>query len=154
LRAFQVPRALFFALVLLLALAGGALAQARTPLVIVTDTGEHRFEVELARSPEDRARGLMFRRSLPENQGMLFDFARDEDIGMWMQNTYLPLDMVFIRADGTVARVERSATPFSTEIIRAGQPVRAVLELLGGTARRIGLKPGDRVRHPVFAAGR
>ena len=93
----------------------------------------------------------MFRRSLPADRGMLFDFARVEPVSMWMQNTYIPLDMLFIRADGTVARVAENAEPLSTRTIPSGEPVLAVLELLGGTAARLGIKAGDRVEHPLFA---
>jgi uncharacterized protein len=150
----QLSRLILVTLVASLAAALVAQAQGLTPLVISTRTGEHRFQVEFAATPEARSRGLMFRRSLPANQGMLFDFGRDEDVGMWMQNTYIPLDMLFIRADGRIARAERSTTPFSTDVIQAGEPVRAVLELNAGTARRIGLASGDVVRHAMFGDAR
>lgn len=129
---------------------GAACAEGLSPLIVVTTSGEHRFDVEVADDPNERARGLMFRRSMPQNRGMLFDFRTDQDVSMWMQNTYLSLDMVFIRADGTVARVTRDTTPFSTDMIPSGETVRAVLELNAGTARRIALARGDRIRHPMF----
>jgi len=143
------------AVVLLLASGGlvASLAQARVePLVIASPEMRHEFEVEVVRNDEDRANGLMFRRSMPQNRGMLFDFARDGEISMWMQNTYISLDMVFIRKDGVIARIAENAEPLSTRTIPSGEPVRAVLELNGGTARRLGLKAGHRVEHPVFAA--
>jgi uncharacterized membrane protein (UPF0127 family) len=146
----QLSRLILVAFVVALVAVHVAQAQGLTPLVIATRTGEHRFRVEFVATPEARSRGLMYRRSLPADRGMLFDFGRDEDVGMWMHNTYIPLDMLFIRADGRVARVERSTTPFSTDLIRAGEPVRAVLELNAGTARRIGLAAGDVVRHAMF----
>lgn len=129
-----------------------SLAQARVEsLVIAGPEARHEFEVEVVRNDADRANGLMFRRSMPQNRGMLFDFVRDGEISMWMQNTYISLDMVFIRKDGVIARIAENAEPLSTRTIPSGEPVRAVLELNGGTARRLGLKAGQRVEHPVFA---
>ena len=128
-----------------------ALAQAFEPLTIVTRDGARLFQVEVARNDADRAQGLMYRRTMPPDRGMLFDFARVEPVSMWMQNTYLSLDMLFIRPDGTIARVAENAEPLSTRTISSGEPVLAVLELLGGTARRLGIRPGDRVEHPLFA---
>ncbi|MBE7244272.1 hypothetical protein MHIMP23_15190 [Methylobacterium hispanicum] len=106
------------------------------------------------RNDAERARGLMFRRSMAPNHGMLFDFERVEPVAMWMKNTYLPLDMLFIRADGTVARVAADTEPLSTATILSGEPVLAVLELNAGTAARLGIRPGDRVDHPLFRKGR
>ena len=109
-----------------------------------------RYEVEVADTPQERARGLMFRRSLDPRAGMLFDFGRDEIARMWMKNTFIPLDMVFADRDGTVRGIARDARPRSVDTISSRIPVRAVLELNGGEAERIGLAPGDRIRHPVF----
>ncbi len=131
--------------------AGLVLAQATEPLTVVTSTGRHVFHVEVMRTPEQRARGLMFRQHLPRDRGMLFDFETVQPVSMWMQNTYIPLDMVFIRADGTVARVAERTEPLSTRTIPSGEPVLGVLEINGGIAAEIGLKPGDRVEHPLFA---
>jgi uncharacterized membrane protein (UPF0127 family) len=127
-------------------------AQSLEPLTIVTQGGgaRHAFSVEVARNDADRAQGLMFRRSMPAERGMLFDFGKVQPISMWMQNTYIPLDMLFIRSDGTIARVAENAEPLSTRSIPSGEPVLAVLELNGGTARRLGIKAGDRVEHPLF----
>ena len=149
---FRTAHALCAALGLLLALAAGvAHAQSLEPLVIVTQGGaRHAFQVEVARTDDDRAQGLMFRHSMPADRGMLFDFRRVEQVAMWMQNTYLSLDMLFIRPDGTIARVASDTEPLSTRTITSGEPVLGVLELNAGTSARLGIKAGDRVEHPVF----
>lgn len=144
-------RPAFPALGLLVLLAGAVYAQAFETLSIAIQGGQRQsFRVEVARNDADRAQGLMFRRSMPADQGMLFDFGRIEPVAMWMQNTYLPLDMLFIRADGTIARIAANTEPLSTRTIPSGEPVLAVLELNAGTAAKLGIKPGDRVEHPVF----
>jgi uncharacterized membrane protein (UPF0127 family) len=137
-------------LVLLLTWSASAHAQLLQPLTIVTASGRHTFEVELADNDASRAQGLMYRRSLAPDRGMLFDFKRVEPISMWMQNTYVSLDMLFIRPDGTIARVATNAEPLSTRTIPSGEPVLAVLEVVAGTAARLGIKPGDKVEHPLF----
>lgn len=119
-------------------------------LSIVSKGGTHRFSVEVMRNDADRARGLMFRRSMAADHGMLFDFERVAPITMWMKNTYLPLDMVFIRADGTISRIAPDTEPLSTAIVPSGEPVLAVLELNAGTAAKLGLASGDRVQHALF----
>ncbi|MBZ6075050.1 DUF192 domain-containing protein [Microvirga puerhi] len=125
--------------------------QAIEALTIQAQGGQRQaFQVEVARNDADRAQGLMFRRSMPADHGMLFDFGRVEPVAMWMQNTYLPLDMLFIRPDGTIARIAANTEPLSTRTIPSGEPVLAVLELNAGTASRLGIKPGDRVEHPLF----
>ncbi|WP_457092342.1 DUF192 domain-containing protein [Microvirga sp. P5_D2] len=132
-------------------LAGAAYAQALEALSIFPQGGQRQsFQVEVARNDADRAQGLMYRRSMPANQGMLFDFGRVEPVSMWMQNTYLPLDMLFVRQDGTIARIAANTEPLSTRTIPSGEPVLAVLELNAGTAARLGIKPGDRIEHPLF----
>lgn len=139
------------ALGLALVLAGAAYAQALEPLSVVTQGGQRQsFQVEVARNDADRAQGLMYRRSMAQDRGMLFDFGRVEPISMWMQNTYIPLDMLFIRKDGTVARIAANTEPLSTRTIPSGEPVLAVLELNAGTAARLGIKPGDRIEHSLF----
>jgi uncharacterized membrane protein (UPF0127 family) len=140
----------FLVLAFIVSAPPAARAQAFEPLTIVTASGPQRFEVEVARNDADRQQGLMFRRSLAPDRGMLFDFARREPVSMWMKNTYISLDMLFIRADGTVARVAENTEPLSTRVIESGEPVLGVLELVAGTARRLGIKQGDRVEHPVF----
>jgi uncharacterized membrane protein (UPF0127 family) len=137
-------------LALALLWSASALAQNLEPLTIVTKGGRHAFQVEVARNDAERAQGLMFRRSLAPDRGMLFDFKQVQPIAMWMQNTYIPLDMIFIRADGTIARVAENAEPLSTRTIPSGEPVLAVLEVIGGTAKRLGVGAGDRVEHPLF----
>jgi uncharacterized protein len=120
------------------------------PLTIVTKSGPKRFDVEVMRDDAGRSRGLMFRRTMAPDHGMLFDFERDEPVTMWMKNTYLPLDMVFIRSDGTISRIAADTEPLSTAIIPSGSPVQAVLELNAGTAAKLGIQPGDRIEHPMF----
>jgi len=120
-------------------------------LEIVSKSGVHVFAIELAASNEERARGLMYRKELPEGRGMLFDFSPEQDVSMWMQNTYLSLDMIFIRADGRILTIAENTTPLSERIISSGGRVRGVLEVIAGTAKRLGIAPGDRVAHPLFA---
>ena len=141
-----------FLLACLLIFAPLAQAQeaALEPLDITTSTGTHRFSVEVMRTDEQRARGLMHRRYMAQDRGMLFDFKREEPVAMWMKNTYLSLDMVFIDRSGKVVNVAENTEPLSERIIPSAAPVLAVLELNAGTARRIGLKAGDHLRHPLF----
>jgi uncharacterized membrane protein (UPF0127 family) len=139
------------ALLLVLLLPVLAWAQAFEPLTILTASGQrHAFQVEVARNDADRAQGLMYRRSMAPDRGMLFDFARVEPVSMWMQNTYISLDMFFIRPDGTIARIAENTEPLSTRNISSGEPVLGVLELVAGSAKRLGVQPGDRVQHPMF----
>jgi uncharacterized membrane protein (UPF0127 family) len=119
-------------------------------LEIVSKSGVHVFSVELAITDDDRARGLMFRQELPDGKGMLFDFGRDQEVAMWMKNTLIPLDMMFITAGGRILRIAENTEPMSTRIIPSGGPVRAVLEVIGGTAKKYGIAAGDRVAHPWF----
>jgi len=132
------------------ALAGPALADPLETLTIRTQTGDHAFSVEIAATPGTRERGLMDRRFMPMDRGMLFEFERDGPVAFWMKNTYIPLDMVFIARDGAVTRVVDRAEPLTETPIPSGAPCAAVLELNGGVAARIGLKAGDKVRHPFF----
>ncbi len=136
----------------LLAAAPAPAGEAPTePLSILSADGrEHRFEVEVARTAEEKARGLMFRESLAADAGMLFLSRRPRRQVMWMKNTLIPLDMLFVAADGRIARIHERATPMSLDSISSRGRVLAVLELRGGTAARLGLRPGDRVRHPAF----
>ena len=119
-------------------------------LTIAGRTGVHDFTVELAVTPEDTARGLMFRRELPEGRGMLFDFQRERKTAFWMKNTYISLDMIFIRGDGRILRIAENTQPLSERLVPSGGRVRAVLEVIAGTAKKLGLAPGDRVAHPIF----
>lgn len=122
-------------------------------LFIESGGQRHRFSVEMADTDERRTLGLMYRTSLPADAGMLFDFKVDQPVAMWMRNTRIPLDMLFIRRDGRVANVAQRTVPFSEATISSAGPVRAVLEINGGTAERLGIKPGDRVIHPMFRGG-
>jgi uncharacterized membrane protein (UPF0127 family) len=122
-------------------------------LVLKTDSGEHRYNVEVATTDSERALGLMFRRNLPESAGMLFIYEPPQRVGMWMRNTFIPLDMVFISADGRVHRIQPNTEPFSTDLIPSGGAVGGVLELNAGQADKIGLKRGDRVVYPGFGDG-
>jgi uncharacterized membrane protein (UPF0127 family) len=119
---------------------------------LVTGSGVHVLNVEIASTPEMQALGLMYRTSLPDTKGMLFPHKEPRELTMWMRNTYIPLDMVFIRADGTVHRIEARTEPLSDRVISSNGPVSAVLEIAGGNAERLGLKPGDKVRHSLFGA--
>jgi uncharacterized membrane protein (UPF0127 family) len=139
-----------FILLVLFSGASAPRAQDLQTVEIATKSGVHVFAVELANTDEKRTRGLMDRKELPEGRGMLFDFQRDQEVSMWMQNTFIPLDMIFIRADGRVHRIAENTEPHSTRIISSGGQVRAVLEVIGGTARKFGIAPGDRVGHPMF----
>lgn len=131
-------------------LAGPAQAIKRETLKLHTARGVHAINTEITETQEEKALGLMFRTSLADDDGMLFFYDTPQEVTMWMRNTYIPLDMVFIRADGTVHRIEAWTQPFSESIISSGPNVVACLELAGGAAERLGLKPGDRVEHTLF----
>ena len=139
-----------FVLFAFLLAAGPARTADPHTLEIASRTGVHIFAVEIADTEAQREKGLMFRKNLPDGQGMLFDFKREQDVSFWMQNTYIPLDMIFIRGDGSILRIVENAEPLSTRLIPSGGPVLAVLEVIGGTAHRLGISPGDRVAHPIF----
>jgi uncharacterized membrane protein (UPF0127 family) len=124
------------------------MAAGKGTVVFETETGSHSYSVELATTNSERALGLMFRRTLPETSGMLFLYDPPQPIAMWMKNTYIPLDRVFISPKGTVHRIEANTEPFSTEVIPSEGDVVGVLELNAGEAQKIGLKPGDRVVYP------
>ncbi len=140
---------------LALALLAAASAAAQTPqaenLEIRTATGAVLpFRVELADEESERAVGLMHRHKLAEDAGMLFLFERDQTVSMWMKNTYIPLDMLFLSRDGEVVGIAERTVPHSLEVISSPRPVGGVLELNGGTAARLGIKPGDRAFHPAL----
>ena len=122
----------------------------RSSLVIVTGAREIKFDVEMAVTEAQREHGLMFRKQLGPYQGMLFDFFHEQPVTFWMKNTLIPLDMVFIAGDGTIKHVHANAVPMSTDAIPSGAPVRAVLEINGGSAALLGIKPGDKVKHAIF----
>lgn len=137
-----------------ISVAGPAVAQVTFgtgSLSIETAAGEtHDFQVEIADTPDQRAQGLMFRRQMAADAGMLFLFGGSEVRAMWMKNTIIPLDMLFIDDKGKIVRIAERTVPYSTRAITSGGPVAAVLELNAGTTSRLAIKPGDRVRHPAF----
>lgn len=129
----------------------------RDKLEIFDDRGagrksKHVFDVWLADSPGRQAQGLMYVRDLPDLRGMLFVHDQPKDISMWMKNTYIPLDMVFIDGHGRIQQIVEQATPHSLAIIRSDKPALAVLEIAGGESRRLGLHPGQRVTHPALVS--
>jgi uncharacterized membrane protein (UPF0127 family) len=130
--------------------AAPAQAAGEARIEIVSKTGVHAFTVELATNDDERSRGLMFRKQLPAGRGMLFDFQRDQLVSFWMRNTYISLDMIFITGDGHILRIAEGAEPLSDRMIPSGGPVRAVLEVIAGTARKEGIAPGDRVTGSIF----
>ncbi|HEX4303398.1 MAG TPA: DUF192 domain-containing protein [Rhizomicrobium sp.] len=119
-----------------------------------TANGPKSFTVEIAADAASQERGLMYRHELPPDAGMLFDFHEEARVSFWMKNTPLPLDMVFIKADGTVSSVEPNAVPYSLASIYAAEPVQAVLEINGGEAHALGIKPGDKVHSVIFHSAR
>ena len=154
-------RRLILGLVLTLVAACGSMSQGGQDLSqhglpvealqIVTHDGQvHRFRVEIADNDATRERGLMFRKSLTPDAGMLFDFKREQDVAFWMKNTLIPLDMVFIDAHGTVVNVAADATPLSEANVPSAGPVLGVLEIKGGRAAQIGVRAGDKVRGRIF----
>lgn len=114
------------------------------------DGKDHVFTIELARTDAEREYGLINRSSMAADHGMLFDFGTDQAIFMWMKDTLIPLDMLFIDRTGRIAGIAARAVPMSTEVIASPGPVRAVLELNGGTSDRLGIAVGDRVDYPLF----
>jgi uncharacterized protein len=147
----MVMRALSVLLLACIAIACPAVALDRNTVEIASKTGVHVFTVEIADTDATRERGLMYRRELADGRGMLFDFFREQPVGFWMKNTYIPLDMIFIRADGRIASIAENTEPLSERVVPSGAPVRAVLEVKGGTARRLGIEPGDQVANPIFS---
>ncbi|HEY7978906.1 MAG TPA: DUF192 domain-containing protein [Rhizomicrobium sp.] len=121
-----------------------------TILVIDTTAGEAKFDVEVAADWRSQEYGLMNRRSLPRNTGMIFDFHSPSMASFWMKNTLIPLDMIFIRQDGTISSVAPDAVPMSLDSIPSTEPVRAVLEIGGGEAARFGIYPGQKVHNAIF----
>jgi len=122
----------------------------QSELLIESGTGAHRFTVELARTEAEKACGLMRRQRLGRDEGMLFDYRPGGPAYMWMANTIIPLDILFIAADGRIVHIERQTTPFSHEPVGTASTVTGVLELPAGTAETLAVAPGDRVRHPLF----
>jgi hypothetical protein len=140
------------ALALIAALAGAAHAQPLKveTLTIATARGVYHFKVEIADNDATREHGLMFRKTLAPDRGMLFDFKQPAPVAFWMKNTLIPLDMLFITADGRVLAIARNAVPMSEAPIASGGPVLGVLEIAGGRAAAIGAEPGDKVQERMF----
>jgi uncharacterized membrane protein (UPF0127 family) len=141
------------ALLLLAFLAAPAAAQTPEPtehVLVLTTTGPVELRLELADEPEERTVGLMFRQSLAERTGMLFDFGAEEPVAMWMRNTLIPLDMLFVSEGGRIVHIAAMTVPHSLDTITAGVPVRGVIEIAGGEAARLGIAPGDLVVRPLF----
>jgi uncharacterized protein len=139
------------AAVVLYAIAGhGARAASVQTLEIVTKSGVQVFSVEMATTEQEKETGLMYRKELADGKGMLFDFSPAQEVSMWMKNTYIPLDMIFIRADGRILRIAENTEPLSTKIIPSRGLAKGVLEVIAGTAKKYGIEPGDRVAHPLF----
>ncbi len=129
---------------------GAADSGALEALLIETGAGVHAIEVEVARTPAQRTIGLMHRPALAPDRGMLFDFGAAREVTMWMKNTLIPLDMFFADGTGRVVTIAENTTPLSEKRMPSGQPVRFVLEMIGGSARRLGIATGDRLRHPLI----
>jgi uncharacterized protein len=144
--------ATFFALFVSLFFLPAALAEDGVfePLSITSASGKHEFQVEVMRTDEEQQRGMMYRRSLADDKGMLFPFPNERVATFWMQNTYVSLDMIFIKSDGSIQRIEKRAEPLSPRTISSGAPVLAVLEVIGGLSDKLGIKPGDKVSYPTF----
>jgi uncharacterized membrane protein (UPF0127 family) len=146
----RVALAVFALLVIAPVQAQAPVAFGRGELDIETARGRHHFVIELATTADQQIQGLMFRRALAPDAGMLFLYEDDHEIQMWMKNTLIPLDMIFIRADGTILSIAERTVPGSLATIPSQGPARAVLEVNGGTAARLGIRPGDRVLYPAF----
>lgn len=155
-----VLRAIVSTLLVVSGFVGGQIANAQEPqfiaphpvyLTIQTSTSIEKFIVEIADDEDERQVGLMFRKDLPVGQGMLFDFGAERLVTMWMRNTPLSLDMVFVNRLGTIVRIAEGTTPFSTDIVSSGEPVLYVLELNAGEAKATGIRRGDTVRHPLIS---
>jgi uncharacterized membrane protein (UPF0127 family) len=154
-RKYRFPQGIVFALTFLLALPATSLfgmpdAWAE-PLVIHAGGSAYKFEVEIAATPEDRERGLMFRKALSANAGMLFVYPNEQPVAFWMKNTLIALDMLFLKADGSIAHIAHNAVPLDETPIESGAAVMAVLEVKGGTADALGIKEGDWVESTELA---
>ena len=117
-------------------------------LTIASSNGEHRFTVEVARTPEEQAHGLMFRNQVPADRGMIFPYDPPVQVSFWMKDTLIPLDMLFIGPDGKIGRIAANTVPMSLEPVASIDPVAAVLEIAGGRAAELGIEAGDKVEWP------
>ena len=146
------PRSALFALATVMFASHSVLAADVQSLEIVSKSGVHVFAVEMATTEQERETGLMYRKELAEGRGMLFDFTPQQQVSMWMKNTFIPLDMIFVRADGRILRIAENTEPQSEKIISSGGLAKGVLEVIGGTARKYGIETGDKVAHPLFGS--
>jgi uncharacterized membrane protein (UPF0127 family) len=137
-------------LFLMIAPAALAAGLPRDVLLVETASSQYRFEVEIADNEDERAEGLMYRQAMADNAGMLFLYPSARPVEFWMKNTVLSLDIVFVRADGTIARIAANTTPMSEDLIPSGEPVLAVLEVKAGIMRELGINPGDRLRNAKY----
>jgi uncharacterized membrane protein (UPF0127 family) len=149
-RCFRVNSLAALVSAVLIVCSAGAWAASFQTLEIVTKTGVQVFSVEIATTEQEKETGLMYRKELADGKGMLFDFSPEQQVSMWMKNTYISLDMIFIRADGRILRIAENTEPLSTRIISSGGPAKGVLEVIAGTAKKYGIEPGDRIAHPLF----
>jgi uncharacterized membrane protein (UPF0127 family) len=141
-----------FVRILLLSLSLPIVAAQAEPVVVETAAGDVSFKVELALTPDEQSTGLMHRRKLPEDAGMLFIYTKPSRVGFWMKNTLIPLDIIFIDGRNRIIHVHENAQPLSLKVISPDRPARAVLEINGGISRRKGIVVGARVRHPLLDA--
>jgi uncharacterized membrane protein (UPF0127 family) len=146
----MVQRLILVCALLLMASASVAAGLPHDMVLVETASSQYRFEVEVADDAAERAEGLMFRQSLADNAGMLFVYPSPQPVQFWMKNTVLSLDIVFVRADGTIARIAADTTPLSEDLIPSGEPVLAVLEVKAGTMRELGVAAGDRLRNAKY----
>jgi uncharacterized membrane protein (UPF0127 family) len=149
----MISRRTAFLLSLVVLAAGSVSANAQTrfeKLTIVAASGRHEFQVEVMENEEQRARGLMFRREMAADRGMLFDFKQVQPVAFWMKNTYIPLDMIFIDERGEIVNIAENTEPLSERSVPSGKPVLGVLEVNAGISRKFGFKAGDRVEHRIF----
>jgi uncharacterized membrane protein (UPF0127 family) len=137
---------------LVAALFVGVAAASAEPLVIHAGGSAYKFEVEVVTTPDARSQGLMFRKAMAANAGMLFIYPGEQAVSFWMKNTLIPLDMLFLRADGSIAHIAHNAVPMDETPLDSGASVKAVLEINGGTANALGIKEGDKVEYQTQPA--
>ncbi len=138
------------AILILLCPINGALASDLEEIRVISAKSTYIFNVEIAANKSELAKGLMFRTELAERSGMLFHFQKEKIIKMWMKNTLISLDMIFINKKGNIVKIAKNTTPESLESISSIKPALAVLEIIGGYSDKIGIKTGDRVKHKIF----
>ncbi|NRG18498.1 DUF192 domain-containing protein [Rhizobiales bacterium] len=143
----------FFAIFVISGPAGAELAR-ETLLVETAQGNSYSFTVEIADTPDARGQGLMFRKTLAEDAGMLFDFGEERPVFFWMKNTYVSLDMIFADSEGKIVRIAKDTTPLSLDVVPSNAPTRFVLEVPSGTSERLGINEGDLLKSPTIDASR